>query len=150
PSILNIPPKLLPIITGLNDYKFILIEGGRGSGKTQSVGRLLATVAEHRDVRIVCGRETQNSIQDSVYTVISDIIRDYELDNFTVLSNESRHKTGAKFIFRGFREQGSVNIKGLESVDIVWIVEAQAISQLTLVTLGPTIRKDDSRFIFTM
>lgn len=150
PEILNIPPKLLPIIDGLNKYKYILIEGGRGSGKTQSVGRLLSAVAEHRNVRIVCGRETQNSIQDSVYTVISDIARDYQLENFEVLSNEIRHKTGAKFIFRGFREQGSVNIKGLEGVDIVWIDEAQSISQRTLDTLIPTIRKDGSRFIFTM
>lgn len=150
PEILNLPPKMLPIIDGINKYKFILLEGGRGSGKSHGVARLLEAIAEKRRVRIVCGRETQNSIEDSVYTILSDLIRDYSL-GFEVLSNKIRHpRTGSEFKFRGFREQGSVNIKGLEGVDIVWIDEAQAITQRTLDTLIPTIRKEKSKFIFTM
>lgn len=149
PEILRIPPKLLPIIPGVNQHKIMLIEGGRGSAKTQSVARLILTIAEQRVVRIVCGRETQNTIADSVYTVLADLIRDYNLSGFTVLANEIRHRNGSNIMFRGFREQGSINIKGMEGVDLAWIDEAQAISRRTLDALLPTLRKENSRFIFT-
>ena len=52
--------------------------------------------------------------------------------------------------FKGFREQGRVNIKGLEGIDILWIDEAQAITKPTLDYIIPTIRTVNSRVIFTM
>ena len=69
PEILNIPPKLFPFIYKFNDYGYFLLEGGRASGKTQSVARFLLYIAQMRHVRICCGREIQNSINESVKTV---------------------------------------------------------------------------------
>ena len=69
PQILNIPPKLIPIIEKFNDYRYFLAEGGRGSAKSQSICRWLLYIAEKKKVRIVCGRETQNTIDESVYRV---------------------------------------------------------------------------------
>ena len=69
PAILNIPQKLLPFIERLNDYRFFLAEGGRGSAKSQSICRWLLYIAEKKKVRIVCGRETQNTIDESVYRI---------------------------------------------------------------------------------
>ncbi len=150
PEILDIPDKLIPVITGINDYNYFLIEGGRGGGKSQSIARIILWLAEQRKVRVCCGRETQSAISDSVHKIFCDIISDYNL-NFTVKSNKILHNsTASSIIFKGFREQGRVNIKGLEGIDILWIDEAQAITKSTLDVIIPTIRKKNSIVIFTM
>ena len=64
PEILNIPPKLFSFITKFNNYNYFLLEGGRASGKTQSVARFLLYIMEKRRVRICCGREIQNSFPE--------------------------------------------------------------------------------------
>jgi phage terminase large subunit len=150
PSILNIPEKLLPLITRLNDFRYFLIDGGRASSKTQTVARIITYLSEQQPLRIVCGREIQKSIDESVYTIFSDLIRDYNL-NFEVMSAEINHKaTGSTIHFRGFREQGSTNIKGLEGVDVLWVDESQAITKKTLDVIIPTIRKQNAKIFWTM
>ena len=150
PEILNIPKKLLPFIYDFNKYSYFLLEGGRASGKTQSVARFLLYIMEVRHVRICCGREIQNSINESVRTVFLDLIEKYKLNYEITRDNLINKKTGSKIFFKGFREQGKVNIKGLEGVDILWIDEAQAIAKTTLDVIVPTIRKKNSVIIFTM
>ena len=150
PEILKIPPKLYPFIFKFNKYSYFLLEGGRASGKTQSVARFLLYIAETKRVRICCGREIQNSIEESVKTVFLDLIETYHL-NYQIKKDSLTHNlTGSKIFFKGFREHGSVNIKGLEGVDILWIDEAQSITKVTLDVIVPTIRKKNSVIIFTM
>lgn len=127
-----------------------MAEGGRGGGKSQSIARFLLFISEKRHVRIVCGREQQNTINESVKTILEDLINKYKL-NFTVKDKEIIHNiTGSTFLFKGFREQGRVNIKGLEGTDILWIDEAEAIQKTTLDVIIPTIRKNNSKVFFTM
>ncbi len=150
PEILNIPPKLYPFIFKFNEYSYFLLEGGRASGKTQSVARFLLYIMENRHVRICCGREIQNSINESVKAVFLDLIEQFNL-SYNIKRDALIHKnTGSKIFFKGFREQGSVNIKGLEGIDVLWIDEAQAITKSTLDVIVPTIRKKNSVIIFTM
>jgi len=150
PEILNIPPKLYPFICNFNKFNYFLLEGGRASGKTQSVARFLLYIMENRHVRICCGREIQNSIDESVKTVFLDLIDSYRLA-YEIKRDSLIHKvTGSKIFFKGFREQGRVNIKGLEGIDILWIDEAQSIAKATLDVIVPTIRKKNSVIIFTM
>lgn len=150
PEILNIPPKLYPFIFKFNSYGYFLLEGGRASGKTQSVARFLLYITQMRLVRICCGREIQNSINESVKTVFLDLIEQYKL-SFEIRRDSLTNKhTGSKIFFKGFREQGKVNIKGLEGIDILWIDEAQSIAKATLDIIVPTIRKKNSVIIFTM
>lgn len=150
PEILNIPQKLYPFIFKFNDYSYFLFEGGRASGKTQSVARFLLYIMENRHVRICCGREIQNSIDESVKTVFLDLIEKYNLDYYIKRDSITHKVTGSKIFFKGFREQGKVNIKGLEGIDILWIDEAQSIAKTTLDIIVPTIRKKNSVIIFTM
>jgi phage terminase large subunit len=150
PKLLDLPSKLLRIIDKFDLFRYFLIEGGRGGGKSHGVARLLLYLAEHYPLRIVCGRETQNSIEESVYTIFKDLIVSFKL-NFEVQSNKIIHRlTGSTILFKGFREQGSINIKGLEGVDILWIDEAQSITKPTLDIIIPTIRKDKAKVFFTM
>lgn len=151
PEILNIPPKLYPLITDFNDYKYFVIEGGRGSSKTQTVARLLLYIAEKRKARMFCGREVQNTIEESVYTVLADLISGYKLAFDVKKTAGIRHLiTDSEFKFKGFREQGAVNIKGVEGADIIWVDEAQSMTKPTLDVLIPTVRKNNSKIIFTM
>ena len=150
PAMLNLPSIVMPIVTKFNDYKYFLLEGGRGSGKTQSVARLLSYLGEKQNVRIVCGREIQSTIDESVYTVFKDLIIEFKL-NFSVYSHKIIHNTtGSEIKFKGFREQGNVNIKGMEGVDILWIDECQAITKHTLDIIVPTLRKEKVKIFFTM
>lgn len=150
PEILHVPPKMYPFILNFNKYSYFLLEGGRASGKTQSVARFLLYICENRHVRICCGREIQNSINESVKTVFVDLIENYNLPYFIKKDSLIHKKTCSKIFFKGFREQGSVNIKGLEGVDVLWIDEAQSITKTTLDIIVPTIRKKNSAIIFTM
>lgn len=154
PEILNIPDKMLPMITEFNSYKYFLGEGGRGSGKSQSVGRFILYLAEKRKIRVVCGREIQANIEESVFTLLLDLVDKYNLafDVKTAKGNERlTHKvSGSEINFKGFREQGRVSIKGLEGVDILWIDEAQSITKLTLETIIPTLRVTNPKMFFTM
>lgn len=152
PELLSIPPKLEVIIDKFNDYKIFIIEGGRGSGKSHTIGRVLLYIAMKRVVRIFCGREIQATIEESVYTLLLDLISKYKLA-FSVTKAKVKCLTSAStFGFKGFRERGALNVKGLEAVDIVWVDEAQALTKPTLDALLPTLRKEDSavKFIFTM
>ena len=150
PEILNVPPKLLPIITDVNDYRYFLLEGGRSSGKTQTIARFICYLSEQQNILTVCGREIQNSIEESVYRVLVEIIEKEELF-FEIHASKIIHKgTGAEIRFRGFREQGRMNIKGLEGVDVLWVDEAQSIKKNTLDIIIPTIRKENAKIYWTM
>ena len=150
PEILNIPPKLLPAVMDFNKYALFLLEGGRGSGKSHSVARFLLYLGEQRKLRIFCGREIQANIEESVYTLLKDLIEEYDLA-YTIMAKKIIHKwSGTEFRFKGFREQGNVSVKGLEGVDILWIDEAQSITKPTLDIIMPTMRKEEIAVFFTM
>lgn len=150
PEIVSMPPKLYAIMIRFNAYRYFLLEGGRGSGKSQSVARFLLYLGEVKKLRIVCGREIQANIEESVYTLLKDLISEYELA-YDVYSHKIIHRiSGTEIKFKGFREQGSVNVKGLEGVDILWIDEAQSITKMTLDVILPTIRKEKAKLFFTM
>lgn len=148
PKLLDVPDKLIPLITEFNNYRYFLIEGGRGSGKTSAIARLLLYIADQYSVRIVCGRETQKSIDESVYMVLVDLIKEFNLD-FTIQKSKIENKN-SEIRFKGFREQGAVGIKGLEGVDILWVDESESLTKPTIDVIVPTIRQENSKIIFSM
>lgn len=152
PKILDIPDKLLAICDPdtFNKYRYFIIKGGRGGAKSQSVGRFLLYLNEKYRLRTVCGRETQNSITESVYSLLADLIREHQLDFDIGAQKITARPTESIINFRGFREQGAFNIQGMEGIDLLWIDEAQAITKQTLDVLLPTIRKELAKIIFTM
>lgn len=98
----------------------------------------------------MCGRETQNSISESVHALLSDLINNYQL-NYDVQQNRITHRvTGTTFAFIGLREQGRFNIQGLEAIDILWIEEGQAVTKPTMDIVLPTIRKPNSKIFISM
>jgi len=150
PQILDIPKVYYPVLEGLNDYRYFLLESGRNSLKSHTVARLILYLAEQSKYRIVCGREIQKSIEDSVHALFSDLITEHNL-YFDVGKATIKHKeTGSTIRFIGLREQGVANVKSLEGCDIFWGEEAQTFSKATVDILLPTIRKPNSKLFFTM
>jgi phage terminase large subunit len=100
--------------------------------------------------RVVCVREVQNSIKDSVKQLISDWIDRHELRGlFRELETEIRGPNESLCIFRGMSDQNNDTIKSLEGFDIAWWEEAQTASKRSLELLRPTIRKPGSELWFT-
>jgi len=130
-------------------WRNIIYYGGRGGLKSHSVARALLLRGEKKKLRILCTRELQKSIKDSVHKLLSDLIDEYELDNYIVLKETIVNTdTGTEFIFRGVRNNVT-EIKSTEGVDICWCEEAHAMSEASIDVLTPTIRKPGSQLIWT-
>lgn len=115
--------------------------GGRGAGKTEGFALALLILAMSKRLRILCARELQNSIDDSVkFTIEAWIEQKGWSDQFTITNKQIIHKkTGSRFFFMGLRY--NINkIKSLGRIDICWIEEADKTSKTTLDKLFPTIR----------
>ena len=97
-----------------------------------------------RNLRILCARELQTSIADSVHKLLSDIINDYGLQSFYEVQKATIiGKNGTEFIFKGLKHNAT-EIKSTEGVDICWVEEAEKVSDNSWELLIPTIRKEGS------
>lgn len=124
--------------------------GGRGSGKSHFFAERLILRCFERRTRAVCIREVQLTIRDSVRQLLIDKISKLGLsDYFTVLDSEIRGSNGSLIIFRGMQSYNAESIKSLEGFDIVWVEEAQTLSQFSLELLRPTIRQEGSELWFS-
>lgn len=132
-------------------YRYKVIHGGRGSSKSWSVARALVILAATKTLRILCTREIQDSIRDSVHRLLSDQIQSLRLGHlYTITRDEIRSANGSLFVFAGLASHTVESIKSFEGVDIAWIEEAQTISKRSFDVLLPTIRKDGSEVWLTL
>lgn len=129
--------------------RYKALHGGRGAGKSRSIATALVLKAAEKPERILCAREVQKSIKDSVKRLLDDEIERIGLRSFfTSTESEIRGRNGSLFIFAGLRGNAT-QIKSLEGVTIAWVEEAQTISQASLDTLVPTIRAKGSEIWFS-
>ena len=126
--------------------------GGRGSGKSWGVARKLLIDGLIKPGRVLCCRETQKSINESVHELLSKQIQAMNLGGrYEVLSNEIRAiGIETQFVYAGLRQQGVHNIKSFEGARIAWCEEAQIISRKSWEILTPTIRAPNSEIWITM
>ena len=128
----------------LEQHRYKIAYGGRGSGKSWSIAQLLVLAAWKNPVRILCSREIQRSIQDSVLQLLGDTIERMGLgDYFDVQKTQILGTNGSRFIFEGMRSN-ITKIKSMEGLDIVWVEEAESVTYTSWETLIPTIRKEGS------
>jgi phage terminase large subunit len=106
-------------------------------------------MAAEKPLRILCAREFQNSIGDSVHKLLSDQIDDLGLTQaYTIEKAYIRSACGSEFLFAGLRNNVT-KIKSFEGIDIVWVEEAQTVSKASWDVLIPTIRKEGSEIWVT-
>lgn len=119
--------------------------GGRGSGKSWSIASLLMQQLSAEKHNLVCCREIQKSLDDSVYKLCVETIKRLKLGGWNVLRDVLENENGSRVIFRGLKDLRAGNaIKSLEGYDRAWIEEAQSVSAESLQMLIPTIRMNGS------
>jgi phage terminase large subunit len=140
--VLEFPEKLQCLF---RPARYKVAHGGRGSAKSWSFARALLALGAQRKLRILCTREVQKSIKDSVHKLLKDQIEAIGLGWFyEVLTTEIRGANGTEFLFTGLSDQTAETIKSFEGCDICWVEEAKNVSKKSWNILIPTIRKDGS------
>jgi len=120
--------------------RYKVVYGGRGSGKSWTVARMLLLLGRDEPLRILCVREIQNNIKQSVHKLLCDQIYNMGLEDFYRITDHSiTGINGTQFIFAGLW-QNTRGIKSLEGINICWIEEGEAITKKSWEDLDPTIR----------
>lgn len=140
---IQIPEAFIDLLT-LSKWRNKVYYGGRGGAKSHNFARSLLILGAQQPLRIACAREIQKSIKDSVYQLLCDVIRSHELESFyTIMSDRIKGENGTTFLFLGLKHN-ITGVKSLEGVDIVWVEEAENVSDNSWEVLIPTIRKENS------
>lgn len=140
-TVVNIPKKFEPLF---KPARYKIYYGGRGGAKSWNFARALLIIGEERKLKILCTREIQNTIADSVHAILSEQIPLLDMSKFyTITDNMIRGRNGTEIIFRGLKHDPD-GLKSLEGIDICWVEEAQKVSDESWDKLIPTIRKEGS------
>jgi phage terminase large subunit len=138
---IKIPPCFKELV---EPHRYKSYYGGRGGAKSWAFSRVLSAVATQRKLRVLCTRELQSSIKESVHRLLSDQIEVMGLGHlYTVQRDSIVSSIGSEFIFKGLRFNIQ-EIKSTEGIDICWVEEAQSVSEESWAILIPTIRKEAS------
>lgn len=124
--------------------------GGRGSGKSHAIAQYIVVRCATAKTDVVCLREVQKSLKQSVKKLIESKIEDLGLGTlFEVQHDRIKTPHGGMIIFEGLANHTAESIKSLEGFDIAWFEEAQVATQRSLDLLRPTIRKPGSELLFS-
>jgi phage terminase large subunit len=132
-------PRKLAFLLEQHPYKVSF--GGRHSLKSTSFAAALLTLGIHQDLRILCLREVQKSLADSVHLTLTDEIKKlgYE-DLYDITDNVIRGRVrDTMFRFAGLSDQTEQSIKSFAGFDIFWFEEAQRISKRSFQIALPTL-----------
>jgi phage terminase large subunit len=133
----------------LKPARYKIYWGGRGSAKSWAVAEYLVREAKVRPIRILCTREFQSSIKESVHKLLKDTIERLGLTAWFAITDKSiKSLAGAEFIFKGLHHDPG-GVKSTEAVDKCWVEEGQTTSADSWKFLIPTIRKPGSEIIVT-
>jgi phage terminase large subunit len=144
----------------IDKFQFLLQEntrhkvlyGGRGSGKTENIARALIVLTmkpnllfTDKKIDILCGREYQTTIQDSVHKVLKEVIHQHELASLFKITDSYIEclLNGSRFLFKGIAND-PYQIKSLQNIKIAWIEEAEKVTNESWEILTPTIRSPQS------
>nr|DAY12501.1 MAG TPA: large terminase [Caudoviricetes sp.] len=145
---LQLPSKLNGLFKP-NRYKVMF--GGRGGGKSHGVAAALLVLGAKKQMRILCAREVQKSMRDSVHRLLKDKVIQLGLEHFYEITDfEIRGQNGTLIVFSGLQSHTVDSIKSFEGIDIVWVEEGHSVSKKSWDVLIPTIRKEGSEIWITL
>ena len=123
-----------------------VLYGGRSSSKSWDAAGFATFLANKYKLRVLCVRQFQNRIEESVYSLLKIQIERFGLaGRFDIQKTKIYNDaTGAEFLFYGLWRSID-EIKGTEGIDILWIEEAHNLTEEQWKILEPTIRKDHSQ-----
>lgn len=128
----------------MRPFRYKVFYGGRDSAKSWSIAEALVKKVAYAPLRVLCTREYQNSVKDSVHALLKNTIYRLGLHAFFHITDKSiRSLVGGEFIFKGLHNN-YIEVKGTEGVDICWVEEAHSTLHESWQVLIPTIRKPGS------
>jgi phage terminase large subunit len=137
------PAKLKCLFEPAN-ARYRVLYGGRGGSKSWNIARALLLKGCEQTIRVLCAREYQTSIKDSVHKLLCDQIFNLGIEaHYEITERTIRGINGTEFIFVGVKNNTN-NVKSIEGIDICWVEEAQSVSPNSWNVLIPTIRKANS------
>ncbi len=129
--------------------RFKVLYGGRGSTKSWAIADYIIIKTAFGKYRVLCTREIQGSIKDSVYRLLCDRIYFHKLQKFFIIQRDSIQSIyGSEIIFKGLRQNIS-EVKSTEGIDICWVEEAEKVAADSWDVLIPTIRQPGSEFLIS-
>jgi phage terminase large subunit len=141
----EIPEKLEPILT--RPKRFIIVIGGRGSGKSQGIAIIEAARMKDYGIKIGCFREFQNSIEDSVYSLLDRQLQKIDPSRPIPIKGTIKSSTNGVAKFKGVSRNPD-SVKSMDDFMDFWGEESQAFSANSLKLITPTMRADGGRIIF--
>lgn len=143
--------------------RYKVLYGGRGSVKSWSFARAALIRGANKKrrnklqlgqkptdpipFRVLCAREIQNSIEESVHHLLESQINMlnlqpfYDVQKYKIFGKPRTSAEGTEFIFRGLHAHVT-ELKSTEAIDIAWISEANKVSKNAWENLIPTIRTE--------
>jgi len=143
---IKLPPKLVPLFTPeRGELRFRCAFGGRGSGKSHTFALMAAIWGYAEPLRILCTRELQNSIKESMHAQIKNAIESepWLVGHYEIGEAFIRGRNGTEFIFKGLRHNIS-SIKSMAQIDLCIVEEASDVPHHSWIALLPTIRAPKS------
>lgn len=147
----QIPEKSIPLFRDWRKYNYAVLVGGRGSAKSETVARYVIMRCMSAKIKVLCVRESQNSMAESVHSLLSAIIIQYELTDFFEIQRDKIicKISGSTIIFKGLRQEAG-HVRSMHDIDLVWIEEGQYVGSPGFISLDDTIRKDGSLIIMVL
>lgn len=143
---MQLPKKLLPILTA--KQRNIVLIGGRGGAKSVSVTDKCLMDCQTQGIHTACFREFQNSIDDSVHSLLTSEVERLGLQGFDCQEKQILYNGQKAFRYRGmFRNVEG--IKGMVQYRRFWVEEAQTSSQKSITTIKNTLRTPGSQIYWT-
>lgn len=123
--------------------KYRILYGGRASSKSWDAAGIAIFLSQMCSVRVLCARQFQNRIDESVYTLLKKRISEFGLlDQYDITDTRIKHiKTGSEFIFYGLW-RNIEEIKSLEGINICWIEEGRFLTEEQLALIEPTVLRN--------
>jgi len=151
---IELPPKLIPVFSGQARYRGAY--GGRGSGKTRSFAKMAAIYGYELSMRgekgvIVVAREYVNTLASSSLAEVRSAIlsepflaRHYDVKTSNIHTKDGR----IRFISAGLRHNLD-SIKSKAHIHLLWVDEAENVSEAAWVKAIPTVRESGSEIWVT-
>lgn len=132
-------PRKMKFLMDCHPYK--VLYGGRNSLKSHGMAGALVTLGVIQDLRILCAREIQKSLAQSVHQLLQDKIAQLGFGELYDVTDEAIRSrvTDTTFRFTGLADHTAESIKSYEGFDIAWLEESQAITKRSRQILFPTI-----------
>lgn len=138
----ELPRKCLGLFQA---YRYKVLYGGRGGAKSWAIARALLILGSRKPLRILCARQIQKSLKESVHQLLKDQIELLGLSSFyESLESEIRGQNGTVFLYTGLQEHTVTSVKSFEGCDICWVEEGQVVPKESWKILTKTIRKAGS------